>query len=781
MHISPRQLASTAILWMILGAGCGQGVQGDRSIPFSKDGGSIAFPNGREGVFVADPHSGKPRKVFEPNADVLAASTPLWSPAGRQLIFTTARLTSGQASPQPTEQDPAGSIFVPGDIVYSCWLRDEAAGADKAENIKLFDAACDHTGYVGANLAVRWHPKGDRILYIDQTGGHLHSLFEYTLATKQTARVFPHSVEALVFGTDPAGKSLIVAAGSALSNPMLDGLWLTSLENADWWHIPQSHELGRADIQSLIERLRATLPTWTKEGDRFAFVTSTGEQNGQPATHKLEQGNTAKREVEILTEGPEPFRDLHWSPDRRRLGFVRGREFGKLQCIQLRDKQTTEIETANVRRFAGWDDAGNHLAYVATETPPPSDSPWTTILLPSPGARDAVYLADADGKQPGKVVFSGLRVTFPQWSPTEETLSLWLTFSPTHRSLPSIFWDAGLRRGDPAATLDTTSGKITWMATNPLEKAQIGHYHLARREYHEASKWYAEAEADLPPAPPKKEHDSQADMLHPRDFSFFQYYCLTKLGRGEEAQAKWEQFQKLFTPPMANNAPPTAPARDPNTVFDWVRDLRGSKVELLRDLYMAEVFLSLNAVEDGQAFFEMVLKDAPDEEARARVAIVLSQVRLLRKQHTEYARMATDVLLPYLVKTWKPRTDGTLAWGGQDDSGLAVFAVLALAPLESPDFIASLPEEDVRKLLPRWSELRAQTKENVLLLGMDLILRSAYGRTGQEKEKQAAADRVRANPARQQLLPPDVEKSPVGAVRQAVMVDEQLVQLLRGF
>jgi hypothetical protein len=210
-----------------------------------------------------------------------------------------------------------------------------------------------------------------------------------------------------------------------------------------------------------------------------------------------------------------------------------------------------------------------------------------------------------------------------------------------------------------------------------------------------------------------------------------------------------------------------------------LRDLRGNKVELLRDLYVVEVFFSLNAAEDGQGYFEKALKDAPDEVAKARIAIVLSQIYLLRKQHAEYARLATEVLLARLIKTWKPRTDGVLDWGGQDDSGLATYAVLALAPLASADFLGGLPDEELRKLLARWIVLRDQTNEHVPHLGMDLILRAAFGRLGQEKEKQEAAERVRTNPAREPILAPEVEKNPVAALREAVMLDEQLLRLVR--
>src|SRR6266849_2170645 len=100
MHLTLKQISAVIAFSILVLSGCGQGVQGDRSIRFSSDGGSVGFQNGRDGVFVADPQTGKPRKIFEPAADIIATSTPLWSPAAKRLIFTTARPASGQAPPQ---------------------------------------------------------------------------------------------------------------------------------------------------------------------------------------------------------------------------------------------------------------------------------------------------------------------------------------------------------------------------------------------------------------------------------------------------------------------------------------------------------------------------------------------------------------------------------------------------------------------------------------------------------------------------------------------------------
>jgi hypothetical protein len=645
-------------------------------------------------------------------------------------------------------------------------------------NVKLFEAQCDHTGYIGANLAVRWHPKGDRILYLDKTAEHRLNLFEFDLETKNTQRVFDHDAQAMVFDWDKTGSYLAVVTGGlepvsvningpngkvtgggVTTNPDADGLWLLRTGKNDWWHVPDSHELARADLFSLIERLRATLPIWTSDGSRLAFATSTSGKNKEPDHYKLRIGDAALREVSVLAEGDDPYRDLNWSTDGDRLGFVHGKDFGDLNILRTKDKQLTEVRKADVVRFAGWDHAGKRLAYVVAE-PIANDSPWTTLLFPEPGARNAVYLADGDGTQPGKVVFSGLRVTFPKWSPTEDKLSLWLTFTPTHPSLVSKMFGPGMPIGDPAATLDVTTGQITWMATNAFEKAQIGHYHLIRKEYDQAWQWYTDAERELKP----DDKDKAQAFLHSRDFSFFEYFCLTKLGRDAEAREELELFKRLFTPPPADK---DAKKIDPNgkSLQALIQEGNPALASLLRNLYAAEALLSLGAVQEVQAFLEKEMKDSPVLGEQLSAAIVLSQIHLLQKQHVAYARLATDVLLPYALKNWKPNTNGQIDWFGQDESGLVSFTVLALAPLTALDFVKTLPVEEVRKLQPRWTEMRAGVKEDAPQLGLDLVLRAAHDRLGQDKEKKEAAERIEKNPARAQLLTPEADKNLVAALR----------------
>jgi hypothetical protein len=72
-------------------AGCGTSVREDRAIPFTTDGQHVAFQHGRDGIFVSETEGAEPTKIFQPDADVIAVSPPLWSPIDKRLIFTTAK------------------------------------------------------------------------------------------------------------------------------------------------------------------------------------------------------------------------------------------------------------------------------------------------------------------------------------------------------------------------------------------------------------------------------------------------------------------------------------------------------------------------------------------------------------------------------------------------------------------------------------------------------------------------------------------------------------------
>jgi hypothetical protein len=763
-------MRATAAWLAVIGLACAvtlvtgcQPVRQDRTITWSKDGGAAGFQQDRGGVFVTDKPGARPVKIFDPGPDVVAVSTPLWNPRDPRLIFTTARLLGDTPRPRnrvAREPNPAGNVFGQQAISYTCWLRGEPKDGQAPAPVALFEAACDHVGYVAAGLVVRWHPHGDRVLYVGRDGAYQHSLFEFDLTTGASRRLFPHAADALVFDPTPDGNRLVCVLGGTRHAPT-DGIWVRELDDGPWWHVPDSHAPAWAALPSVIERLRATLPVWSADGGRFAFASLVPKADDKQANHHvLRVGSTATHQTRVLAEGSEPFRDLSWAPDGHALGCIRAETTGPLVRINLKGK-SAPLDRRPVRRFAGWSRSGAALAYVA---PDPrhdtSGSSWALLLLPDPEARDAVLLAPGDGKGPAREVFSGMRVTFPNWSTHEDKLSLWVTFGPTHRFYPAWLVGGTLHPGDPAAVLDAKTGNLTWLAVSPEEKAQVGHYQLSKKDYAAAWRSYEEVEREAPkPKPPTLEQFG-GEFNGPLNITFFQSYCLKKLGRAAESRRKLAVFRRTYLPPPAATAPGRQPApadKAPqqraagNRSNEWWLRGGGLGRALLQDMYAAEAFLSVDAAGDAERYFREAPAEATNDESRLSSALALAQVYLLRGKDAAYAVLTTDTVLPLLLRQWTNRPLDT----GHPllNEPLLFVGALALAPLDSPAFLAGLPEAHVQALVRRWSLLRGKARDDVGRLAVDLVLHTAYGRLGHHKEPQTVARRIEANPAGRTLLP----------------------------
>jgi Tol biopolymer transport system component len=739
-------------------AGC-QPVREDRSINWSSDGESVGFQHGQEGIFLADKDGRKLTKIFQPGPDVLATSTPLWSPAGKRVLFTTARSPSGKRPVNlpfvSDEQDPAGKAHLQQDIVSTCWLYEPTDGGKPAEPVALFEAKADHPGYVAANLAVRWHPRLERIEYIKQVASHQHGLFEYDLASKQSRQVFPHTGEALIFDWTPDGSHLVCLLGSTARGGT-DGIWIGEPSPADWWHVPHSGELARGEFGSLLENLRTTRPAWTSDGSRFAFSSYVpGPTPQQPGRHFLRHATLATRAVDVWAEGDQPFRDLRWDRAGLRLGVVRGGEEGSLHLVRQGQPLSPAVNRLPVRRFVGWSGNGEQLAYVVPDgLPLASEEPWALLLIPDAKARDKVYVAAGEGTDAGRPVFSGMRVTFPQWSPREDKLSLWVTFTPAYRSVVSHLLGWGLRPGDPAAVFDLKTGQLAWLPVSAQEKVQVGHYYLLKRDYAQAWDWYQKAERELPrPAPPEVRDfmESLRALQGPRDFSIFQYHCLTKLGRADEARAKLDQFRKCFLPRLAE------PAKG-QTLEQRLQEMLNPSTlvgSLLQDLYVAEVFLSLDAPQDGEAFFRTALGQAETDATRLSRAIVLGQMLLLEKKYREYTELTTETIAPLLTTVLRPVPAGRQR-DFLDPATLAEYVGgLAVLPLGASEFLSRLPDKQLQDMKPRWEKLQAKANDGNRSQ-FDVVLHGLYQALGREKERQEVAARLKNRPAGS-LLPVDSE------------------------
>src|SRR5262249_12045895 len=81
---------------------------------------------------------------------------------------------------------------------------------------------------------------------------------------------------------------------------------------------------------------------------------------------------------------------------------------------------------------------------------------------------------------------------------------------------------------------------------------------------------------------------------------------------------------------------------------------------------------------------------------------------------------------------------------------------LTLLPMYAPEFVATLADDQLQALVPRWEKLRAEAREDTSRLTADLFLQAAYQKLGRKKEREEAAARIRDNPERERYLPKGV-------------------------
>ncbi len=780
--------------------GCSsEAVKEDRSINFSHGGDGVGFQHGEEGVFVASDDGDKLEKIFDPGEETIAVSSPLWSPVDKRLIFTSARPARAGRNRVVSEEvvseevagnrvadnitawdaNPEGRSFWPGAIVYTCMLRPAPKADDSPPPIALFEASCNHAGYVAANLAVRWHPSGERILYVDQTAEGQHSLFEFDLLTKKSRRILHQSAAALIFDWTPSGSHLVCVLAGGREKPRLDGIWVRPEIDGDeggngWWRVPQSGDLAKTDSDALLERLRSTRPTWTEDDRRFAFVVNTATAKGSGG--KRDDGDAilvvdaTSRKLTRLYEGPDQIRDLHWHPGSRKLGFVEGKASASVRVIDETGSVSATINPARVRRFAGWNHDGTRLAYITPESATDSGKHWALLFPRVHEARDCVYVADDAGVRGAEVVHSGVRITFPQWSPKDDVLSLWGTYAPSHRSWLSTFLPWTLRPGDPAAILDCDTGTMKWMAVNAHEEAQVGHYYLLNRDYEQAWQWYEKSAGLRQPAGPIKLGEIDLFMRRARihqDSSFFEYFCLTKLGRHDEAADRLGQFRQSMS----------FDTRDVGDLFQQPGledEERQAEVErmaefvtpLIQNAYITEVFLSLGAATDGVEFFQRELEAATSDAERLACGLCLSQVLLAGDERQAYAELMLETLAPLLMKMHQSdgmlksnENRGLLALRRRVEQGvLSMGGGLALLPMMSHEFTGGFPEDQLRTYLARWQALRDKTKDDKELLSIDLILLAILKQLGADDEAMTVKHRIENNSeSGRDFLPKDPE------------------------
>lgn len=734
-----RRIGAIAPFLLVAALGCSPGIKEDRTISFSSDGRSVGFQHGDAGIFLNDVQSGAAEQIYELEPGEIVASSPQFSDDDA-LIFAVARPYDSDQElardPRTWDNAPSGRQYFPGATEYKCMHR--TSGAGKPE--ELFVARCDHTGYVAANLAVRWHPSGKSIWFVDRTEAGQIAVFEYTLADKSRRRVTQFESAALVFDFSPAGTfascaSLGTASGIVQFCPV---------DDEQWSELPDSGLAGPPTADWL-EQLRASLPKFDSRDQACVYKTrakfrASADPGKTRWNTELRLFNFSSMKANVLHGALGDIRDIHWHPADVSVAFI-GND-NNLNSIAIGSvssgKQSVESKrlAGGVRSFAGFSPDGSRIGYTRAEQPKTTKS--TDLFTPIAESRDELIFSRLDaGGSPADVAaaqssFNSMRLTFPHWSPSESKLSAWATFNPTHRSQLSRLIPWTLASGDPAIVIDAETGDVTWMPVNAAEEAQIGHYYLLQREDSQAWQWYKKSIDAREPMQPIKLSSwqlftNQSQLI--QDSTFFEFICLKRLGKVEAASDRLALFNKHFvldhgdvTEVVALAVSGGAAESEQEEVASKLASrISETALPVLKASFITEVYLSLDAADEGVAFFTEQAKTLLTPWEALANRICLSHLILATGQAGAYVEFVLSQLVPAFDEVIQPGSlfanvnSGSLSesWPSIEQAFVRMATACAMLPLLSEELAASLASDNHDKLVSRLEVLVASSTDEM--------------------------------------------------------------------
>ena len=292
------------------------------------------------------------------------------------------------------------------------------------------------------------------------------------------------------------------------------------------------------------------------------------------------------------------------------------------------------------------------------------------------------------------------------------------------------------------------------MAVTPQEELQVGHFHLLKRNDAEAWRWYEQAQSKLPAArPPQNWTEFTQHISAPEKSQVFEFLCLKRLGRDDEAHAKWQEFEQTFFPVTPENSETPMP----DVMEAWLKTL-GSETELLKhlihDLYVAEVFLSVDALDEALTHFRAEPSANIRQDAAVSRAIVLAQLLLIAGDHDGYLSHCTSVVAPLAIDLWTSSIPQTPENTHTENAhGVLRIAVgLCLAPLFRADFLSEVSAAALQKNLSIWKDRRVSYEEGLPAVAADLVLRAAALQRNDLIDAKVFEERITRNASGQLLF-----------------------------